>query len=144
MAVTAYLYGKAQAAIMNKEVDWTTDTIKVALTTSAHIPDPTDDYFNDITNEITGTGYTAGGATLATCTATYTAATKTLALDAADTAWTGATFTAHYAHIYDAQSGAAATSPLLVYVDFGSNVSVAGGTLTLSWNAAGIITLTAS
>lgn len=75
MAVTAFPYGSFPAKALNKEVDFDTDTVKVALCTSAYTPAPdTHDYFNDITNEVAGTGYTAGGATLASKTVTYTAA----------------------------------------------------------------------
>jgi hypothetical protein len=52
--------------VTNGVWDWDTDTIKCALTTSTYTVDiDTHDFFNDVTNEITGTGYTAGGATLA-------------------------------------------------------------------------------
>lgn len=75
MAVSAKWYGKAFLSVFNKEVDWGTDTIKVALTTSTYTPNAdTHDYFDDVTNEVTGTAYVAGGATLGTKTITYTAA----------------------------------------------------------------------
>jgi hypothetical protein len=61
--------------------DWDTDTIKVALTTSTYVPDiDVHDFFNDVTNEVTGTGYTAGGATLATPTLTYDTASDQIRL----------------------------------------------------------------
>lgn len=77
MAVTTNWYRKSFVAILNKEVDWGSDTIKVALATASYTPDlDAHDYFNDITNEVSssGTGYTSGGATMGSCTATYTAA----------------------------------------------------------------------
>jgi hypothetical protein len=52
--------------------DWDTDTIKSALTTAYTVDIDTHDFFNDVTNEITGTNYTAGGFTLATATARRT------------------------------------------------------------------------
>jgi hypothetical protein len=82
-------------------IDWDTDTIKVALTTSTYTPDQdTHDFFNDVTNEITGTGYSAGGATLTSPTVTYDTATNQVRLDAADTTWTTSTLTARYAVVY--------------------------------------------
>ena len=61
------LYGNFVLKALNKEVDFDTDTIKVALLTSSYTPDQdAHDYFNDVSSaEVTGTGYTAGGATLA-------------------------------------------------------------------------------
>ncbi len=143
MAVTAKWYGPALKAALNKEVSWLGDTVKVALCTSSYVPDQdAHDYFNDITNEVTGTGYTAGGATLASKTSVYTAATNTLALDAADTTWSNATITARYAVIY-VSTGTASTSALLGYVDFGADVVSTGGPYVITWDAAGILTATA-
>lgn len=141
MAVTAYLYGSFPAKLANKEIDWDTDTIKVALTTSTYTPNQdTHDYFNDITNEVTGTGYTAGGATLASKTVTYTSGTNTQAFDAADVTWSASTITARYAIIYDS-TGTSSTSALIGYVDFGADVISSGGDFTIQWNASGIFTI---
>lgn len=145
MAVTAFLYGSVAAKLANKEIDWDTDTVKVALCTSTYTPNQdTHDYFNDITNEVTGTGYTAGGATLASKTVNYTAGTNTTAFDAADVSWTTSTITARYAIIYVDTAGAASTDPLIGYVDFGADVSSTAGTFQITWDAAGIFTITVS
>lgn len=142
MAVTALLYGSFPAKLANKEIDWDSDTIKVALATSTYTPaQDTHDYFNDITNEVTGTGYTAGGATLASKTVTYTSGTNTQAFDAADTSWASSTITARYAIIYDSTPGTAATNPLIGYVDFGADVSSTAAAFTIAWDAAGIFTI---
>jgi len=63
MAVTSGLYQNCIPALANKEIDLGSDTIKWMGTTSAHTINPAHDYKNDITNEVTGTGYTAGGDT---------------------------------------------------------------------------------
>lgn len=145
MAVTAKLYGKAMLSILNKEVDWNTDTIKVALVASGYTPDQdAHDYFNDITNELsTGSGYTAGGATLANPTVTYTGASNVAKFDADDVSWSSSTLTARYAIIYGS-TGTASTSPLIAYVDFGTDVSSTSSTFTIAWDAAGIFTITVS
>lgn len=145
MAVTAFFYGNAFVAAFNKEIDFNSDTIKVALCTSSYTPNQdTHDYFDDITNEVTGTGYTAGGATLGSATITYTGATNTLMLDGADVSWSTSTITARYAVIYDATPGTNATRPLIAYVDFGADVSSTAGTFSITWDAAGIATVTVS
>jgi hypothetical protein len=124
-------------------VDWLSDTIKVALATSSYTPDQdTHDFFNDVTNEITGTGYTAGGATLGTKTLAYTAGSNLITADAADTSWTTSTLTARYAVIYDSTPGTAATNPLISYVDFGADVSSTASTFQITWDSAGIFTIT--
>lgn len=136
------LYGSFLQKALNKEVDWDTDTIKVALTTSSYTPNQdTHDYFNDVTNEVSGTGYTAGGNTLASKTNTYDSGTNVITLDAADTTWSSSTITARYAVIY-ADTGTASTSPLIGYVDFGSDQSSSSGNFTITWDATGIVKIT--
>jgi hypothetical protein len=145
MAVSAAYYGNYFKAVANKEIDLDTDTIKVMLTTSTYTPNQdTHDYKDDITNEISGTGYTATGATLGTKTSTYTAGTNTWAFDAADAVWTTATFTARYAVVYDATPGTDATRPLICYIDFGADQSVSAGTFTIAWAAGGICNVVVS
>jgi hypothetical protein len=143
MASSAKLYGNAPLAFLNKEIDWTADTIKVALCTSDYTPDQdTHVYFDDITHEIDSAGYTAGGATLTGCTSTYTAATKVTKYDADDAVWTPCTVTFRYAILYDSTPGSAATNPLIGDVDFGADSSTIAGTLTILFSANGIFTLT--
>lgn len=143
MAVTAKLYGKFFSSLANKEIDLNSDTIKVALCTASYTPDQdAHDYFNDITNEISGTGYTAGGATLGSPTFTYTAGTNVFMFDGADVLWTSSTITARYAVVYDSTPGSGATNPLICYVDFGADVSSTASTFQITWDAAGIFTTT--
>lgn len=142
--MAANLYGSIYAKMANKEIDLDTDTVKVALVTSAYTFDQdAHDYFNDITNEVTGSGYTAGGATLASKTVGYTAGTNTFKFDAADVTWANSTITARGAVVY-VSTGVASTSPLLAYFNFGSDKISSGGDFDLVWDAAGIFTLTVS
>lgn len=147
MAVTALLYGKLFANCFGGEtagesvaIDLLSDTIKVALTTSSYTPNQdTHEFFDAVTNEITGTGYTAGGATLGSKTLAY--ASKVSTFDAADTSWTTSTLTARYAVVYK-DTGTASTSPLICYINFGADVSTTAGTFLITWNASGIFTVT--
>lgn len=131
------IYNRFKANLMNKIVDLEGDTIKVILLDSTHAFTSTDTVLTDVSgNEISnGNGYTTGGATLATKAVTEAAATK---WDAADTAWTSATFTANHAVIYD---DTVATDDLICSIDFGGAKTVSAGTFTIQWNASGIITL---
>lgn len=146
MAVTAKWFG---VPLKNQfdgtaVVDWDTDTIKVMLTTSTYTPNQdTHDFKDDVTNEVSGTGYTAGGATLASKTATYDTATNELRLDAADVSWTVSTFTARYAVVYK-DTGTASTSPLMGLVDFGGDQTVNAATFQITWAADGVLKVTAA
>lgn len=138
---TSKLYGKLILSLLNKELDWDTDTIKIMLCTSTYTPDQdTHQYKSSITNEVTGTGYTAGGATLASKTNAYTAGTNTVAIDAADVTWSNSTITARYAVIYDDSPATDATKPLIAYLDFGSDQTSTAGDFTITFDAAGIAT----
>jgi hypothetical protein len=141
MAVTATLFGlTAQKEIDGSgAINWTSDTIKVALCTSSYVPNQdTHDFFNDVTNEVTGTGYTAGGASLASKTSTYDTASDQVRLDAADTSWTTSTITARFAVVYKS-TGTASTSPLIGWVDFGADVSTTAGTFQITWDPTGVV-----
>ena len=140
MAVTAKAYGLGVSHIANAAVDWDTDTLKCMLTTSAYTPDQdTHDFRNDVTNEITGTGYSAGGVTLASTTRTYDTASNEVRLDAADISWTSATFTARYAVIYKSRGGASSADELVAWIDFASDQSVSAGTFSIQWASDGLV-----
>jgi hypothetical protein len=138
------LYGQFLSQALNKEIDWDTDTIKVALLTNAYTPDQdAHNYLDDVVaNEVSGTGYTAGGNTLANKTNTYNSGTNVIVLDADDTTWSSSTITARYAVIYDASPATNATRPLIGYVDFGSDQSSSNGNFTITWDATGIVRIT--
>lgn len=147
MAATGKLFGLVFSALWNKEIDFDTDTIKVAITTNSYVPDQdAHDYFNDVTNEVPGTGgYTSGGQALSSKTVTYTGATNKHVLDAVDSQWTSATIAnARNFIVYDATPGSDATRPLIGWENESADVSVSSGVLTVSWSASGIVEITVS
>lgn len=132
------VYGLFAKSIGNAEIDFDTDTIKVMLASATYTPDQdTHDYKNDVTNEISGTGYTAGGATLASKTVTYGSGSNTVTWDCADITWGGNVLNARYAIFYKS-TGTDSTSPLILYWDFGSNMNIVG----LGIDPAGLLTFT--
>jgi hypothetical protein len=142
---TAKVYGLGMQSILNKEVDYDSDTVKVMLCTSSYTPDQdTHRYKSSVTNEVTGTGYTAGGQALTAKTVTYNTSTNTLTLDCADPLWAGATITGiHYAVFY-VDTGTAGTSPLLCYMDFTADYSPTVQDFSIVIPGTGIITSTAA
>lgn len=118
-------------------VDLDTDTLKIMLVTSAYTPDfGVHDFKADVTNEVSGTGYTAGGETLTSLSLTQSAGTITF--DAADVTWASSTITARGAVIYD---DTVLNDPLICYIDFGSDQSSSSGDFVISFNASGIFTI---
>ena len=82
------------------------------------------------TNEITGTGYEAGGKALTRVDPE--SGGTTAFTDFADLSWSGASFTARGALIYNASDGNRAVCVL----DFGSDKTVSDGTFTIQFPAA--------
>lgn len=117
------------------------DTIKVALCTSSYTPSiDSHTFFSDISAEVVGTGYTAGGATLAGQSVSQDNTDDESVFDANDTTWTTSTITARYAILYKS-TGVAGTSPLIAYIDFGSNKVSDTGTFQITWDAEGILNI---
>ncbi len=144
MAVTAKLFGPGLQSLLNGEIDWDTDVIKAMITTSAYVPNQdTHRYKSSVTNEVSGTGYTAGGATLASKTATYDAPTNTLVLDCADIVFTTSTITGRNVVFY-VSTGSDATSALIGYWDNGTDFVTTAADLTLTIAAGGLFTYTAA
>lgn len=146
MAVTAKAYGLFFQSLANKEVDFNSDVIKCMLTTATYTPaQDTHQYKSDVTNEVTGTGYTAGGATLASPSITYTAGTNVLMLDAGDATWTSSTITLPAngsAVVYDSSPATDATRPLICYQTTDTQVASTSGTFSVQFDAAGIVAIT--
>ena len=117
--------------------DTTADRFKVMLVTSSYTPDfGTHDFKADVTNEVVGTGYTAGGESLTSVTLTQSGGTITF--DADDVTWASSTITARGAVVYD---DSLIDDPLIAYIDFGADKSSSAGDFVLSFNASGIFTL---
>lgn len=135
------LFNSFFKTLLDAGIDLSSDTIKVALVTSSYTPDRDNhNFFDDVTNEITGTGYTAGGEALASKTTAQDNTNDEGKFDAADTAWTGATFTARGAVLYKS-TGVDSTSALICFFDFTTDKTVTAGTFTLQWHADGILTI---
>lgn len=135
------IYNSFKKKIMDGSIDLDTDTIKVALVTSSYTPDQdAHDFFDDVTNEVSGTGYTAGGASLANKAVTADNTDNEGVFDADDVTWSTSTITARGAVIYKS-TGTASTSALICYLDFGSDKTSTAGNFTIQWNAEGILNL---
>lgn len=135
------IYNSFKAKIMSGAIDLDTDAIKVALVTSSYTPNiDTHEFFDDVTNEVSGAGYTAGGETLAGAAVTVDTTDDEGVFDADDVTWSSSTITARGAVLYKS-TGTASTSPLIAYFDFGTNQSSTAGDFIIQWNAEGILNL---
>jgi hypothetical protein len=102
----------------------TTKVYKIALyTSSATLGAATTAY--STTNEVVGTGYTAGGNTL-TVSQIPTSSGTTAFIDFADTTWSTATITARGALIYNSTDNTA-----VAVLDFGADKTSTAGDFTI-------------
>ena len=101
------------------------DTYKIALYTSAATLGAATTAYA-ATNEISGTGYTAGGQTLSGFSVTTSGTTAILDFTT-DPSWENATITARGALIYNASKA----NKAVMVLDFGSDKSNSEGTFTI-------------
>lgn len=135
------VYNSFKKHIMNGGIDLDTDTIKVALVTSSYTPDQdAHEFFDDVTNEVSGDGYTAGGEELANKSVTQNNTANRAVFDADDVSWPNSTITARGAVVYK-DTGNPATSPLICYKDFTEDKISTDGDFDLTWHADGIVHL---
>ena len=109
----------------------TADTFKIALySTLATINDTTTVYTTQ--DEVTGTGYTAGGNTLVISQVPTSTSTETVAwLNFANSSWSNATFSADGALIYNSTQGNKAVAVL----NFGGTKTATAQTFTVTFPA---------
>lgn len=106
------------------------DTYKIALyTSSASLDADTTAYAS--TNEVSGSGYTAGGATLSNFQSGLSGSTSYITFD--DPEWDPATITARGCLIYNSSK----TNKAVAVFDFGGNVSSTNGKFKVDMPAAG-------
>ena len=148
---TVQLYGKFGVNVFGGEaagdvpMDFLSDTIKATLHTTTYVPNvDTDEAFASATNELpTANGYTAGGVTLGTKTAVYTAAGGISTFDCADFAWTasGGDLVFRYVVFWD-DTTTAPVDALIGYLDHGvsGNFTLTNGnTITFQTGANGLL-----
>jgi hypothetical protein len=134
MAISQAMTTSFKVGILNGSFNFgsgTSQVFKIALyTSSATLSAATTAY--SATNEVSGTGYTAGGNTL-TISQVPTSSGTTAYLDFADTTWSNATITARGALIYLANG---TTNPSVAVLDFGSDKTSTAGDFTIQFPTA--------
>ena len=134
MAITAAVCTSFKNEILSMTPHTAADVYKIALFTStATLSAATTAYA--ATNEVVGTGYTAGGATLSGFAVTTD--TTTAILDwTTDPTWATSTITARGALIYNSSR----TNKAVAVLDFGADITSTAGTFTVTLPAAAAAT----
>lgn len=131
MAISQALCTSFKEELLEGIHDFTTggDVFKIALyTSSATLDESTTTY--STTNEVSGTGYTAGGNTLTNVSPTSSGTTAFIDFD--DTTFSSATITAAGALIYNSTNGDRAVAVL----DFGGDKTSTNGDFTIQFPTA--------
>jgi hypothetical protein len=114
--------------ILLGEHDLDTDVIKIALYTSAATLSAATTAYTT-SDEVVGTGYTAGGNTLTGATVSLSGTTAYV--DFSDTTWTTATITARGALIYNSSK----SNKAIAVLDFGADKTSTAGSFTVQFPA---------
>ena len=131
--------------IGKKLVNLDTDTLKLGLVTTAYgsvgasTASPTWSDFSGA--EVSGSGYSAGGATVASNSLVEASGVSTF--DASNVTWSQTSAGPADVRTAILYSSTAASSNAIAAVDIGSAaVSLVNGDITVAWHASGIITMT--
>lgn len=120
------LYDKGREGFLDGSIDWDSNNIKCALVTSGYTANlATHDFLDDVTN------IQATSGNLASKTVTAGVA------DAADVTFTAVSGSACNAIVIYQDTGVAATSRLIAYIDSGTGLPVTpnGGDITIQWDS---------
>ena len=140
MANSVYNHFKKELA--NGTFNFTDNTFKIMLVTSSYTPDiDADKVYEDVTNEVVGAGYVAGGATLANLLVSQDDGDDEGVVDnTADITWGSSSITARGAVVYrDGDSGK--DSDLVCFIDFTTDKTSDNGDFTIQFDSEGILNI---
>ena len=130
------IYPKYKEALISggSNVNLSSGTVKVALVdTGTYTYSASHDFYDDVSAAVVGTPQTIGSKSVTSGT-----------FDGADVTFTTVSGASCEALVIYVDSGSAATSPLVAYIDTsvtGLPVTPNGGDISIVWNASGIFTL---
>ena len=132
------VYNSALKELDDGTINYLSDTIKVMLVTSSYTPNrDTHSRRSSVTNEVSGTNYTAGGFTLGSKTITQDNTLDRATYDAADVTADPITFTGATQAVVYKSTGVAANDNLICCIDLGGTYSPVAGPFTIQWSSTG-------
>lgn len=135
------VYNKFKADLAKGVYDFESNTFYAMLVTSSYVLDvDSHEYRDDITDEVTGTGYTSAGVEITNIVVSQDNTNDKAVIDADNISWESSTITAKGLIVYK-YTGAASTDNLVCYIDFGENKSTSNTTFAITWNSQGILNI---
>ncbi len=133
--MASLIYNSMLDDLAKGAIDFDTDTFKLMLVAAGYTADKdAHTKRSDVTNEVSGTGYTAGGAAVA-CTVAKDTVNDKVTLTFANPSWPASTITARGGVIYKSRGGASSADEVVAYVDFGSNITSTGSTFAVTFSS---------
>lgn len=116
------------------------DAFRIVLMSPAYIPNQDAQAVKaDLSGEVIGPGYLAGGQILANKTIAIVAGNLVLGAD--DVSWGNCTFLTNRAVIYDDANPLPASKQLVCFIDFGQTINLNNQMITLKFDGAGNVTV---
>lgn len=134
------VYQKWLKSMMDAE--FASTTIKVMLVDSTYVQDQAHEFRSDITGEITGSGYTAGGATATGVTITLTAGGQTT-MTCDPIAFGSLAATDIAGAIFYISTGTSTTDRIIAFDGFGSIPTATTSVYTYNPDPSGVVVATA-
>lgn len=130
--MASLVYNSFMRDIATGAVDCDTDTFKMMLVTSSYTAAKSHAKRSDVTNEVSGAGYTTGGNTCTLTVASTDNVGNKVDINFSVSNWTSATITARGGVIYKSRGGASSADELVGYVDFTSDITSTNGTFAVT------------
>lgn len=132
--MASFVFNTLIADMAAGNIQTASHSFKMMLVSSSYTPSRAHAKRSDITNEITGTGYTAGGAACTVTVATDQGGNRT-SMEISDTSWSNATLTARRGVVYRTRGGASSADELVCCLDFLGDITSTAGTFLADFNA---------
>ena len=129
--MASIVYTSFYRDLLKGDIDFDTATVKALLTTNSYTENKDHDRRDDVTNEITATGYTAGGVTITPVISAVDTTNDRVTLTLPAVTWSAFTGTARRL-IYYVSTGTTSADPLIACVDFGADITRTAQTFEVS------------
>ncbi len=114
-------------------VNYNADSFKVMLLTTTAIPHKDNWSRRDnVTNEVSGDGYTAGGTPCTVSVGSTDTTNDRVDITLGAVTWPTSTITAKFAVYYKSRGGASSADELIACIDFGADVTTTSDTFSLT------------
>ncbi len=133
MASSGFVLNSAMRDEAMGNINYNADTFKVMMLTATATPNKdTWSRRSDVTNEVSGTGYTAAGASCTVSVGSTDTTNDRVDVTLGAVTWPTSTLTARYAVYYKSRGGASSADELVAVIDFGQDVSTISDTFSLT------------